>query len=43
MQGTEMDGGAALGSAGRNEEFSNTISHHPLAIQHMAKNHLVFQ
>ncbi len=43
MQGTEMDGGAALGSAGKNEELSFTISHHSLAIQHMAKTNFVFQ
>lgn len=42
MQGTEMDGGEALGSAGRNEELSNTIFHHPLANQHMAKKIILF-
>lgn len=44
MQGTEMDGGAAFGSAGSNEELSNTISYHTLSIQHIAKkSHVIWK
>lgn len=38
MQGTEMDGGAAFGSAGSNEELSNTISHYTLFCTLQKKN-----
>jgi len=42
MQGTEMDGGAALGSAGCNEELSNTISISSTSQkQNNKKDHLV--